>query len=47
MFATHPDMAKRWVKETPSQTALPNKVGTDKVATALMKGSSGKKRIID
>ncbi len=26
MFATHPEMAKRWAKETPSQKALPAKV---------------------
>lgn len=30
MFATHPDMAKRWAKETPDQSALPEKVGNMK-----------------
>ena len=26
MFATKPEMAKRWAKETPNQKALPKKV---------------------
>jgi len=30
MFATKPEMAKRWAKETPNQNALPKKVNVKK-----------------
>jgi len=30
MFATKPEMAKRWAKETPNQKALPKKVNVKK-----------------
>ncbi len=43
MFATKPEMAKRWAAET-DQKALPEKVS--KVAKALM-GKSGRGRKID
>jgi hypothetical protein len=28
MYATHPDMAKKWQEETPKGKKLPKKVGT-------------------
>jgi hypothetical protein len=33
MFATHPEMAKQWAADTPSQSALPSRVG-DKMKKA-------------
>jgi len=38
MFANHPDIAKRWAREYPSQGSLPARVASPraKVATALM-----------
>jgi hypothetical protein len=30
MFAQHPEMAKRWAKETPSQKRLPERVSSPK-----------------
>jgi len=30
MFATHPNMAKRWAEETPSMKSLPEKVSKKK-----------------
>jgi hypothetical protein len=30
MFATKPEMAKRWAKETPNQKSLPKKVNVKK-----------------
>lgn len=39
MFANHPEIAKRWAAEYPSQGKLPMRVGQSpraKVATALM-----------
>jgi hypothetical protein len=30
MYATHPEMAKEWSKETPKGKALPNKVKSRK-----------------
>jgi len=38
MFARHPDIAKRWAAEYPSQGKLPARVSSPraKVATALM-----------
>lgn len=35
MFATHPEMAKEWAKETPSIKALPEKVHHEKKASFI------------
>ena len=47
MFATKPEMAKRWASETSKNANLPNHVGAEKVANAMMKGKTGKGRKID
>lgn len=42
LFARHPDIAKRWAREYPSQGPLPSRVGGPKakVAAALMSRQS-------
>jgi len=40
MFSQHPEIAKRWAKETPKGKDLPDKVGARK--KALKKRAGGK-----
>jgi hypothetical protein len=42
MYATHPEMAKKWAKETPSNKALPKKVYIKKKAKSGSKKTSKK-----